>query len=95
MLVYTCILSGCDYLESIKGIGFKTAIKLVQQHSTNLSAIMQELHRMKLEVNVSQYSESFRHSFLTFEHHIVYDPIGKKQVYLSNPSTEVSFIGMI
>lgn len=29
MLLTCCILSGCDYLESIKGIGFKKAHKLV------------------------------------------------------------------
>ena len=32
MLLIACILSGCDYLESIKGIGFKKAIKLVSEH---------------------------------------------------------------
>ena len=30
LLLFTCFLSGCDYLESLKGIGFKKAIKLVQ-----------------------------------------------------------------
>ena len=29
MLLITCILSGCDYLESIKGVGFKTAHRFV------------------------------------------------------------------
>lgn len=29
MFLITCILSGCDYLESIKGIGIKKALKLV------------------------------------------------------------------
>jgi len=29
MLLTCCILSGCDYLDSIKGIGFKKAHKLV------------------------------------------------------------------
>jgi exonuclease-1 len=29
MFMTTCILSGCDYLESIKGLGLKKAIKLV------------------------------------------------------------------
>lgn len=32
MLLVTSILSGCDYLESIKGIGFKKATKLVADH---------------------------------------------------------------
>jgi exonuclease-1 len=29
-----CILSGCDYLPSIKGVGLKTANKLMRKHST-------------------------------------------------------------
>lgn len=35
MLLITSILSGCDYLESIKGIGFKKATKLVADHPKN------------------------------------------------------------
>ena len=31
MLLITCILSGCDYLESIKGIGLKKAHKLIYE----------------------------------------------------------------
>lgn len=29
-----CILLGCDYLDPIKGIGPKTALKLVKEHGT-------------------------------------------------------------
>jgi exonuclease-1 len=29
-----CILSGCDYINSIQGIGLKTAHKLLKQHRT-------------------------------------------------------------
>jgi exonuclease-1 len=29
-----CILSGCDYIASIQGIGLKTAYKLLKQHRT-------------------------------------------------------------
>lgn len=29
-----CILLGCDYLEPIKGIGPKTALKLIREHGT-------------------------------------------------------------
>lgn len=36
MLLYMCMLSGCDYLESIKGVGFKRAVKLVQTYKVDL-----------------------------------------------------------
>lgn len=29
-----CILSGCDYLQSVKGMGLITAHKLLRKHST-------------------------------------------------------------
>ena len=29
-----CILLGCDYLEPIKGIGPKSALKLIREHGT-------------------------------------------------------------
>ena len=95
MLVYTCILSGCDYLDSIKGVGFKTAVRLVQQHGTNLTAILQELARMKLDVDNAQYTSDFMKSFYTFKHHIVFDPISKRQTHLSPPLTDVNleFVG--
>ena len=31
---HMCILSGCDYITSIQGIGLKTAYKLLKQHRT-------------------------------------------------------------
>lgn len=31
---HMCILSGCDYLPSIKGIGLQTAIKLLRKSSS-------------------------------------------------------------
>lgn len=36
MLLITCILSGCDYLESIKGIGFKKAHRLVYENGVDV-----------------------------------------------------------
>lgn len=43
MLLYTCILSGCDYLENIKGIGFKKAHKLVYENGTDLTRILAKI----------------------------------------------------
>jgi 5'-3' exonuclease len=41
-----CILCGCDYCSTIKGIGPKTALKLVKQHKT-LEAIIEHLRKDK------------------------------------------------
>ncbi|KAI9058471.1 PIN domain-like protein [Trametes sanguinea] len=37
-----CILLGCDYLEPIKGVGPKSALKLIREHGT-LSKVMEHL----------------------------------------------------
>jgi exonuclease-1 len=36
MLLTCCIVSGCDYIDSIKGIGFKKAHKLVMEHGNDI-----------------------------------------------------------
>ena len=40
MLLTTCILSGCDYLDSIKGIGFKKAHRLVYECGDYIQSIL-------------------------------------------------------
>lgn len=34
MFLTACIMSGCDYLDSIGKIGIKTAFRLVKEHRT-------------------------------------------------------------
>ena len=43
MLLYACIFSGCDYLDSLKGIGFKKAVKLVEDGEWDL----EQLHEVE------------------------------------------------
>jgi exonuclease 1 len=45
MLLTTCILSGCDYIESIKGIGFKKAHKLVYETGKDVKALLRRIRR--------------------------------------------------
>lgn len=45
MILTMCILSGCDYLDSIKGIGFKKAFKLVHEHGDDIGAIIRKIRR--------------------------------------------------
>lgn len=44
-----CILLGCDYCESIKGIGPKKAISLIQQYS-NIETILENIDQTKYKV---------------------------------------------
>ena len=59
MLLTTCILSGCDYLESIKGIGFKKAFKLVYDHGDDISAIIKKIRREGKYLVPLDYEASF------------------------------------
>lgn len=45
MFLTACILSGCDYLNSIDKIGIKTAFKLVNENRTFKSII----NKLKIE----------------------------------------------
>jgi exonuclease-1 len=69
MFMTACILSGCDYLDSIKGIGFKKAIKLVDDAGEDntfhecMTAIRDE---GKLTVP-HKYEKKYRKAFLTFK----------------------------
>ncbi|XP_056165149.1 flap endonuclease 1-like [Syzygium oleosum] len=41
-----CILSGCDYCESIRGIGGLTALKLIRQHGS-IENILENINKQK------------------------------------------------
>ena len=72
MLLKTCILSGCDYLESIRGIGFKKALKLVKDHSGDIEMIIKDIERNDFHI-CKTYLDDFNKAYLTFKHQPVYD----------------------
>ena len=59
-LLTICILSGCDYFKSVSGIGFKTAVKLVQMFGNDLEKISLELKESeKYQIITDQYLAQF------------------------------------
>ncbi|KAI4342892.1 hypothetical protein MLD38_027457 [Melastoma candidum] len=44
-----CILSGCDYCDSIKGIGGSTALKLIRQHGS-IESILENMNKERYQV---------------------------------------------
>jgi flap endonuclease-1 len=59
-----CILSGCDYCETIKGIGSKNALKLIKKHK-NIESIIENLSDKykvpkSLEDNLNTIRELFK-----------------------------------
>ena len=78
------ILSGCDYLPSIKGVGLLTAVKKFEESN---GCIEQFLRLIKVSKKV--VPDDYLNDFLTcrnvFKHHIVYDPITSQRIYLNSP----------
>jgi exonuclease 1 len=76
MLLIACILSGCDYLDSVKGVGFKRAVKLVNDagpDSTLLDAlaVLKEDSKLKMP---KKYERKFDKAILTFKFQRVFCP---------------------
>ncbi|EYU28152.1 hypothetical protein ABFS82_13G090100 [Erythranthe guttata] len=88
MLLEMCILSGCDYLASLPGMGLKKAHALIKKFKSHENVI-KHLRYNSVEVP-PLYEESFRRAILTFRHQRVYDPISEDIVHLSEP---VDFVG--
>ncbi|KAL8032355.1 hypothetical protein ABFX02_13G090400 [Erythranthe guttata] len=95
MLLEMCILSGCDYLASLPGMGLKKAHALIKKFKSHENVI-KHLRYNSVEVP-PLYEESFRRAILTFRHQRVYDPISEDIVHLSEPvvfvGEDVDFLG--
>jgi hypothetical protein len=76
------MLSGCDYLDSIPGIGLKTAHRLLRRHKTVEKVVQMIKLEGTLHVPVN-YIQSFAQAELAFIHQRVYDPTLKKLVPLN------------
>ena len=77
------ILSGCDYLSSIPGVGLKTAWGLLKKHKT-VENVVRAL-KMEGRKNVPKgYLEAFKLAEQVFLHQRVYDPARKMLVYLTD-----------
>ncbi|KRY85937.1 Translation initiation factor IF-2, mitochondrial [Trichinella pseudospiralis] len=83
----SCILSGCDYLENLPGIGIKKSIKFFQKTFDDdirkaLPKIPSYLNMPNLEVNES-YIERFIEAENAFLYQLVFDPRKKQLVSLN------------
>ena len=82
LLLQACILSGCDYCEGIKGIGFKKALKIVKEHRGDIKSILAQLERDNFKIRLN-YVDEFERAELTFSHQVIYDLDLKLQRYLT------------
>lgn len=61
-----CILLGCDYCESIKGVGPKRAMELIKQHN-NLEEIIANIDKKKFTIPEDWNYQKARQLFITPE----------------------------
>ena len=92
-----CILSGCDYLASIPGMGLKTAYRYMRKYKSAERVVKMVKFDGKSRVPVT-YLEDFKRAELTFLHQRVFCPTSQKLVTLTPlpPNVneeEMSFIG--
>eukprot|EP00474_Spongospora_subterranea_P002002 CRZ02460.1 hypothetical protein [Spongospora subterranea] len=73
-----CIMSGCDYLPGLAGIGLKTALKMFLQYKS-IDRILKSYQKAVPD----KYLEKFKESLLTFLHQRVFDRTSGTLCHLS------------
>ncbi|PRP87821.1 exonuclease 1-like [Planoprotostelium fungivorum] len=101
MFRHVCILSGCDYLPSVPGMGIKKAHDLVKKFRSIDRVIGHMRSHGKLSAVVpADYEEKFRRADLTFQHQRVWDPLNGVLTrlqplpdWLDDENMDLSFMG--
>ncbi|XAR52771.1 Spleen exonuclease [Bertholletia excelsa] len=79
-----CILSGCDYCDSIRGIGGQTALKLIRQHSS-IENILENINKERYQIPDDwPYQEARR----LFKEPLVYSDDEQLEIKWSAPDEE-------
>lgn len=76
------MLSGCDYLPSIQGLGLKTSHKLLRKHKT-VEGVLNAIRTKSSHKIPPNYLNDFRTAELAFLHQRVYDPQSKRLIHMT------------
>ncbi|KAI3980895.1 hypothetical protein MKX01_025460 [Papaver californicum] len=57
-----CVLCGCDYCPTIRGVGEKTALKLIRQHGS-IESILENINRQRYHIPENWMYKEARHLF--------------------------------
>ncbi|RMX68757.1 hypothetical protein KXD40_005016 [Peronospora effusa] len=77
MFIQLCVLAGCDYCPSVRGIGIITAFKLVNQYKTP-KEVLEALQHQKESLVPKDFAKHFYSAILTYRHQLVFDPRDSK-----------------
>lgn len=87
------ILSGCDYLPGLSGLGLKTAHRMMRKHKTVERVVRQIQFDGKSRVP-PDYLESFKNAELTFLHPWVFCPETQRLVHLTELEPGINVVDM-
>ncbi|KAI8094258.1 PIN domain-like protein [Thamnidium elegans] len=79
---YMCILSGCDYLPSLPGIGLRKASDIVKGRKTIKDILQVVQNRFAKEI-ANEYSDKFAKADAAFLYQFVFDPTSRTYVRLN------------
>ncbi|KAH6559636.1 hypothetical protein KP509_1Z001400 [Ceratopteris richardii] len=88
MIVEMCILTGCDYLPSLQGMGIKRAHSLMRRFRS-YQKVIKHLKYNGVSVPAS-YEDAFSKAIITFHHQWVYDPACEDIVHLTPLTSDLS-----
>ena len=88
-----CILAGCDYLDSMHGVGIKSAYTLLRRHKTaekvaRVQSMEGKLNASTFEGGLDGYLHYFNKAKQTFNHQRVYDVLQHKVIPLTPPPAD-------
>ncbi|XP_066238272.1 exonuclease 1 isoform X1 [Saccopteryx leptura] len=84
---YMCILSGCDYLSSLRGIGLAKACRVLRiANNPDIEKVIKKIgHYLKMNITVSEdYIKGFIRANNTFLYQLVFDPVKRKLTPLND-----------
>ena len=87
-LIQICILSGCDYLNSPKGIGLQTSFKNFKSLKSIEPILIKYKHKLP-----DNYFLNFQKAFLTFKYAKVYCP--RKRALVNVSAIPTRFLGLL
>ncbi|CAO3635154.1 unnamed protein product [Cunninghamella blakesleeana] len=88
-----CILSGCDYLPSLKGVGLKVAYKLISTYKS-IDKVFESLQFGKIHTN-PEYEKQYKQVNDVFKYQYVYNPFDKKIVRMLPNDERLPHLGKI
>ncbi|XP_053515597.1 exonuclease 1 isoform X2 [Artibeus jamaicensis] len=89
---YMCILSGCDYLSSLRGVGLAKACRVLRlANNPDIVKVIKKIgYYLKMNITVPEdYIEGFIRANNTFLYQLVFDPIRRKLIPLNDYGDDV------